>query len=311
METNIDAFIKNPSALNGKDFAGNTIKEIYRQTDKYILYKIYASKKIDEFMFAQSSSCKNEEDLYPLYYKVKEILSEICIYPSYTTYKLKAINIISEAIKNSTQPNKEDKGVEKLYNSVKQELWRQQISTKYYMLSGLFFVLFTIIIYTYCYFVIFENKDVNSKLNHYNFIYPIMSCTVAASAGYFSMLLRINTYYYEGDNLNQREYQTEENKIIDNTKVLSIVKALSRILISCIAGYIAYIILESNIINILNIPSEEDSSTALFNKHGFVVIFISFIAGFSEKLIPDIMLTYQKSAKKQTGVTSGTENNQV
>lgn len=109
-------------------------------------------------------------------------------------------------------------------------------------------------------------------------------------------LHRINTYYYEGDNLNI------EDKTKNGTlKALSILKALSRILISTIAGFIAYIFLYSNTLETLPLDLSKlsiDVENPTSKNHDFLIVLFAFIAGFSEKLIPDIMLSYEKSTKK-------------
>lgn len=147
----IDHFLKN-AHVNRNDFGGNTVKEIYIRNDKYILYKVNASKKIDELRFAQVNSCNDneKENLYPYFYRIKMILSEVCMYPSYTTYKLEAISILGKAFLK-TEHNELDKQIDKLSVNVNTELWRQQTSVKYYMLAGLCFVIFMIILFVVSY----------------------------------------------------------------------------------------------------------------------------------------------------------------
>lgn len=313
----IDDFLKN-AHINSNDHAGNTVKEIYLQTDKYILYKVNASKKIDEFRFAQAISCNNneKENLYPYFYSIKMILSEVCMYPSYTTYKLEAISILGEAFLK-TEQNDLDKNIDKLKENVNAELWRQQTSVKYYMLAGLCFVIFMITLFIVSYIATpnLEFIPQNIRDNIEIITHPIMACAVAACGGYFSMLHRINTYYYEGDNLNLKNSTSSteplnNKEISDPVKGLSILKALSRILISIIAGFIVYILLYSNLLNTLPLDMSKLSLDVQNNEswsHDFVIILFAFIAGFSEKLIPDFMLSYEKPIKKSNTQSTQSE----
>lgn len=266
--------------LNDFDNAGRKIIKIYFKEEDYIIYRSIENKIYilctEENNKKMSKGTFNLAQIYNTIDKIDnlndKLLEQIALaYKEYCSDNIKSAEAILLQVKNNILDFK-----------------RNKVNATYLIFCFIITVL-AIVAFIMKFFFI---KDINGNLQ---FIYKdvlnqgeirillhlINICIISSIAGVFSILI----------SLNKKKY----NYILNIDLKYHIISGLIRIFISVFAGLAIYFAIQSNIVfGFLQKNFELDKE-----KTPFLLYFLTFIAGFSENFVPNLIDKVESDIEKK------------
>lgn len=269
---------------------GNTIVKIYLKKNDYVLYDIRTDKKEDSLQFWQSPDFKDTENetLYPVFYHLKSELSRVKGYPNFMWLKYEAIQLFSDEKK---KPN--DSIIHLFSRKISTEIKYQTRNKQTYILTGLLFSLFMLL----CGSIIVHIPTFEKEILGKDFIYIFFAATMGTLGGYFSILRKINDFFLIGE----------------DARCNAILLALSRLLISAIAGVISFLLIRAGLFGISDDTIKQEqillpmlaATNEIDIKTLSLILIAAFAAGFSETLIPQFMQSFENKSVNQPKSKNG------
>ncbi len=251
-----------------KDSSGNEILSIYIHSDEFVIYEIKTTNlteslkvKIDtELEDDPNGIIKNYTQIRPFFTEFKGVIYKI---QNYSSYKSIAAHLISHALYGS--PEDASAKFSKLIEEVNSQYAEQFKYRLYYLITALSFVLFNIL----ASIVIYLTHALDSFLQLRNLIF----CAAGGSiGGFISLSRKLKEMIFEKD----------------VKRYMFIAYAVERIFISMFAAIVAYFAIESNLI--LGVVKQ-------LKQNIFAYIVFAVAAGFSETLIPNLLIRFEEKQK--------------
>lgn len=250
--------------VGSKDTTGNTITKIFSKGSEYVIYEI-ETKVLSDSIKVIIDTVK-EEDTAPLeyFYAVREKFTKLkgLLYKVIddTSIKARIGHILSHAI--TGKPTEANNQFDSLMCEIETEYRNQSKHRVKYLLTTISFLVFGIIASLLVYSI-----GLFYDLIHIRYL--IFISTAASIGGFISITRRLRQMVFDKD----------------VSSYLYIFYACERMLIAISAGVVIYFGIQSNLIfGLVN----------NFDKPIYGYILFSIVAGFSETLIPNLLINLEK-----------------
>ena len=244
-----------------KTESGQNVKWVYLKADEYVIYEVESkdlsnSIRVSVEPWTEDDKNNREGNFFKIsatYVEMKGLLYKVF---DEANVKSRLASLIGLAINGDVETATEGfKLLRDEINKTYENLFKNRIR---YLATVLFFaVLFSILSCTVYYCNVFDDKHINKEL-----IYVITAGTIG---GFISVSRRIKQMVFDKD----------------VNKYLYIFNGLERVALSAFGAIISYFMIQSSIV--FGFISELNEST-----YGMIVL--SFLAGFSETLIPNLLI---------------------
>jgi len=253
--------------VGAKDNVGCTITKIFCRADEYFIYEIETTDLsdsikviIDTIIEENDIPIKNFSIVREKYIKLKGLLYKVV---DNTSIKARISHILSHAI--SGYPAEANIQFESLINEIEKEYSSQYRHRINYLITTVGIMIISIIAsFIVYYYALFTEKVILRDL--------IFTSTAGSLGGFISITRRLKQTIFDKD---VKYY-------------LYIFYAIERMLIAIVAGVTIYFAIKSNLIF---------GVVTKLEKPIFGYFIFSIVAGFSETLIPNMLITLEKKGK--------------
>jgi len=251
----------------GKDGSGNTIIQVIASGDEFAIYEI-DHPDISERLRVTIDGITNEREheLAERFNKVnqKYIEAKGLLYRSVNlgVMKTRVAHVLS-AILSSDQDNGNEQ-FQELINTIMEEYRQVTVSRIFYLLPT---ILSTIAVFLEAFYLVWSNQLGGP-------LWPV-TCVLLGSClgGSLSIFSGLKKYKFE-------EY---------SQSAFYLMFGMERVMLACIAGAVAYVVVKSGIIII----------DKLSLKNAWDVVLVSIVAGFSESLVPSVIEKVSENVTKK------------
>jgi hypothetical protein len=253
--------------VGSKDSSGNTISKVFSKGDEYIIYEI-ATKNlsdsikvlIDTEIEDNKIPIENFSSVREKFTKIKGLLYKVV---DDTSIKARIGHILTHAING--KPDEANNQFDDLIQEIESEYSNQSKHRINYLLTTLFLLLVSLSISALVYYNnLLLDKQILREL--------IYISSFALIGGFISISRKLKSTIFQKD----------------IKKQLYVYYAIERMTIACIAGLVLYFAMKSNLV--FGIVQE-------LEKPIFGYLVFAAVAGFSETLIPNILIKLEDENK--------------
>ncbi|MEI6651489.1 MAG: hypothetical protein WCL42_02810 [Chlorobiaceae bacterium] len=253
--------------VGAKDSFGNTIIQVLSAGDEFAIYEIDKPDLADRLrVHIDGSTNEREHELAERFTRVKQkyIEAKGLLYRSANLgiMKSRVAHALSAVLaSDQVDGNKE---FEELIQKINAEYRQVTVSRIFYLLPT---IILTIAVAMQAFYLVWS-KQTGDPLWHVTCV--LLGSCLGGSLSIFSGL---------------KKYKFEEY----SKSAFYLMFGMERVLLACIAGAVAYVVLQSGVINVDKIAIKNDWN----------VILISIMAGFSESLVPSIIEKVSENVSKK------------